>query len=227
MSNMGNMMKQAQKMQKKMAEVQKELALKTCEATAGGGMVTAVVNGDVKLESIKIDPSVVDPEDVEMLEDLVVAAVTEASKRAQEMVNEEMGKLTAGLGIEPCACRIETPDGYVLQFPIVVAVEPAQLAGRLHRIPEGVAARSQKIHRGAVLPRPGATTFSPVGLFQELGCRRTGDLIGFDAREEDDRAPGPHCGNCAESRFQPARRDEGDVRTTITDRIHDRHAGEV
>ncbi|MCK4739445.1 MAG: YbaB/EbfC family nucleoid-associated protein [Deltaproteobacteria bacterium] len=99
MSNMGNMMKQAQKMQKKMAEVQKELSLKTCEASAGGGMVTAVVNGDVKLESIKIDPSVVDPADVEMLEDLIIAAVSEATKRAQDMVNDEMGKITSGLGI--------------------------------------------------------------------------------------------------------------------------------
>lgn len=98
--NLNNMMKQAQKMQKKMAEVQAGLALKSCEATVGGGMVTAVVNGDMKLVSIVIDPSVVDPEDVEMLQDLIMAAVSEATKRATEMVSEEMGKVTAGLGLD-------------------------------------------------------------------------------------------------------------------------------
>ncbi len=98
--NIGNMMKQAQKMQKKMAEVQKSLGEKSCEASAGGGMVTAVVSGDLRLVSIKIDPSVVDPSDVDMLQDLVVAAVNEATKRANEMVNEEMGKVTSGLGLD-------------------------------------------------------------------------------------------------------------------------------
>ena len=96
---MGNIMKQAQKMQQKMAEVQKGLSEKTCEASAGGGMVTAVVNGEFKLVSVKIDPSVVDPADVEMLEDLIMAAVAEATKRAQEMAAEEMGKVTSGLGL--------------------------------------------------------------------------------------------------------------------------------
>jgi DNA-binding YbaB/EbfC family protein len=100
MSNpLGNIMKQAQKMQEKMAEIQKGLASKTCEASAGGGMVTATVNGNLKLVSIKIDPSVVDPDDVEMLEDLIVAAVNEAFKRTQQMVSEEMASVTAGLGI--------------------------------------------------------------------------------------------------------------------------------
>jgi hypothetical protein len=97
--NLGNMMKQAQKMQKKMAEVQSGLAEKSCEASSGGGMVTAVVSGELKLLSLKIDPSVVDPEDVDMLQDLIMAAVSEATIRAQEMANEEMGKVTAGLNI--------------------------------------------------------------------------------------------------------------------------------
>ncbi len=92
-------MRQAQKMQEKMAEIQKGLAEKTCQASSGGGMVTVTVNGALKVVDIKIDRSVVDPEDVEMLEDLVMAAVNEAFKRAQEMVSEEMSKVTSGLGI--------------------------------------------------------------------------------------------------------------------------------
>lgn len=86
-------------MQEKMAEIQKGLASKTVEASAGGGMVTATVSGDLKLVSIKIDPSVVDPADVEMLEDLISAAVNEAFKRAQQMVSEEMSSVTSGLGL--------------------------------------------------------------------------------------------------------------------------------
>ncbi|MCK5237826.1 MAG: YbaB/EbfC family nucleoid-associated protein [Deltaproteobacteria bacterium] len=97
--NLNNMLKQAQKMQKKMADVQAGLAEKTCEASSGGGMVTATVNGELKLVSIKIDPTVVDPADVEMLEDLVTAAVSEATTRANEMVSEEMSKVTGGLNI--------------------------------------------------------------------------------------------------------------------------------
>lgn len=99
MSKMADMMKQAQKMQAELGDIQKGLATKTCEAQSGGGMVTATVSGDLKLRSIKIDSSVVDCEDVEMLEDLVVAAVNEAFKRAQEMASEEMGKVTQGLNI--------------------------------------------------------------------------------------------------------------------------------
>ena len=99
MSNMANLMRQAQQMQKKMAEVQKGLKEKTCEAASGGGMVTATVSGDLRLVSLKIDKTVVNPEDVEMLEDLVLAAVNEGYKRAQDMAAEEMGKVTKGLGI--------------------------------------------------------------------------------------------------------------------------------
>lgn len=98
--NLGNMMRQAQKMQEKMAEVQKELGKKTCEASSGGGMVTAVVNGNQELVSLRIDASVVDPEDVEMLQDLIVAAVNEGSRISKDMVSKEMASLTSGLGID-------------------------------------------------------------------------------------------------------------------------------
>jgi len=92
-------MKQAQKMQEQMMRVQDELAAKTVEATAGGGMITAVVNGKHELVSLKIEKEVVDPEDIEMLQDLVVAAVNEGVRRAQEMAAEEMSKVTGGLNI--------------------------------------------------------------------------------------------------------------------------------
>jgi len=98
--NIGNLMRQAQKMQEKMAEMQKELGTRTCEASSGGGMVTAVVNGNQELVSIKIDRDVVDPEDVDMLQDLIAAAVNEAFRRSKQMVNDEMGKLTSGLGVD-------------------------------------------------------------------------------------------------------------------------------
>lgn len=96
---LGNLMRQAQKMQEKMAQMQKELASKTVEASSGGGMVTATVNGSQELVALKIDPSVVDPKDIEMLQDLVVAAVSEGLRKSKEMVQEEMGKLTSGMGL--------------------------------------------------------------------------------------------------------------------------------
>ncbi len=96
---LGNLMRQAQKMQEKMAEIQKELATRTIEASAGGGMVTATVNGAQEVVSVKIDPSVVDPKDIDMLQDLVTAAVNEGLRRSKQMVSDEMGKLTAGLGM--------------------------------------------------------------------------------------------------------------------------------
>jgi len=99
MKNLGSIMKQAQKMQAQIAKIQEELALKTVEASAGGGMVTVVANGKQEIVSIKIEPEVVDPKDVEMLQDLVVAAVNEALRKAQEMVAEEMSKVTGGLQI--------------------------------------------------------------------------------------------------------------------------------
>lgn len=99
MKNMGKLMKQAQQLQNKMNRLQEELAEKTVEATAGGGMVKVVANGKQQIVSIHIEKEVVDPEDVEMLQDLVLAAVNDALNRAQEMVSEEMGKLTGGLNI--------------------------------------------------------------------------------------------------------------------------------
>ncbi|MEE4363109.1 MAG: YbaB/EbfC family nucleoid-associated protein [Desulfotignum sp.] len=99
MKNMNNMMKQAQQLQKKMLKAQQDLATKTVEASAGGGMVKVVANGSQKIESIVLEKEVVDPEDVEMLQDLVLAAVNDALNRSQEMVSAEMGKLTGGLNI--------------------------------------------------------------------------------------------------------------------------------
>ena len=95
----GNIMKQAQQMQAKIARVQQELEKKEIEATAGGGMVKARVNGKQELLSLQIEKDVVDPEDVEMLQDLVLAAVNEAIKQSQEMIKQEMGKATGGMNI--------------------------------------------------------------------------------------------------------------------------------
>ena len=96
---MGNMLKQAQKLQSQIFKLQEELAERTVETSVGGGMVKAVANGKQELLSITIEPEVVDPEDVQMLQDLVVAAVNDALKKAQEMVSEEMTKLTGGFKI--------------------------------------------------------------------------------------------------------------------------------
>lgn len=94
-----NIMKQAQKMQKQMVEIQEELANRTVEASVGGGVVTVVANGQQDIISITIDPEVVDPDDVEMLQDLIIAAVNEAHRKAQELMTTEMSKLTGGLKI--------------------------------------------------------------------------------------------------------------------------------
>ncbi|NLW23144.1 MAG: YbaB/EbfC family nucleoid-associated protein [Tissierellia bacterium] len=99
MGNMGNMMKQVQKMQKQMEELQRQLEEKEVEASVGGGAVIAKANGKKEILSIKIDESVVDPEDVEMLEDLILAAVNEALRNAEEMVTKEMAKITGGMNI--------------------------------------------------------------------------------------------------------------------------------
>ncbi|MDD4457264.1 MAG: YbaB/EbfC family nucleoid-associated protein [Syntrophotalea acetylenica] len=96
---LGNIMKQAQLMQQKMERLQQELATRQVEASAGGGMVTAVVNGQHQVVSLRIEASVVDPEDVEMLQDLVLAAVNEALKKSQDMAQQEMNKLTGGVNI--------------------------------------------------------------------------------------------------------------------------------
>lgn len=86
-------------MQKKMMQLQEELATKTVESTAGGGMIAVVVNGKHELVSIKIDKEVVNPEDIEMLQDLIVAAVNEGVRKAQEMASAEMSKITGGLNV--------------------------------------------------------------------------------------------------------------------------------
>lgn len=99
MANMGKMMKQVQKMQKEMARMQEELKDKTVEATAGGGVIKVVANGKQEILSIEISPEAVDPEDVEMLQDLVLAAVNEVLQKSQEMVQSEMQKITGGLNI--------------------------------------------------------------------------------------------------------------------------------
>lgn len=95
----GNIMKQAKMMQEQIGKVQEELAGRTVEASAGGGMIVAVVSGAQELISIKIDPEVVDPDDIEMLQDLIVAAVNEGIKRSQEMMAAEMSKITGGMNI--------------------------------------------------------------------------------------------------------------------------------
>ena len=92
-----DLLKQAQKMQKKMMESQEALSQKTVEASAGGGMVKVVMNGKHEVISVTIDPEVVDPQDIEMLEDLVAAAVTEAANRVEEMVRDEMSSITGGI----------------------------------------------------------------------------------------------------------------------------------
>lgn len=97
--NMGNLLKQAQQFQSKMAKLQEELAERTVEASSGGGMVTVVANGRQEILSITIDPEVVDRDDIEMLQDLILAAVNDALARAKSMLNEEMGKLTQGLNL--------------------------------------------------------------------------------------------------------------------------------
>jgi len=95
----GDLMKQAQKMQQEMSRIQEEVKKKTVEASAGGGMVTVIANGAMEIVSIKVEPDVVNPDDIEMLQDLIVAATNEALRRAQQMVTEEMGKVTGGLNI--------------------------------------------------------------------------------------------------------------------------------
>lgn len=99
MGNMQGMMKQMQKMQKKMAEAQEELGEKRIEGTAGGGMVTVVVSGHKEVLEVNIKEEVVDPEDIEMLQDLVLAATNDALKNAEELSNKTMGQFTKGINL--------------------------------------------------------------------------------------------------------------------------------
>ncbi len=99
MKGMGNMMKQAQQMQAKMMKMQEELSHKTIEATSGGGMIKVIANGKQQIVSIDIEKEVVDPDDVEMLQDLILAAINDALAKSQEMVSGEMSKITGGMNI--------------------------------------------------------------------------------------------------------------------------------
>ena len=99
MKNLGNIMNQAKMMQNKLAQIQEEMGNKTVEASSGGGMVTVTANGRQEVLSVKIEPEVVNPDDVEMLQDLIQAAVNDALRKAQELVAQEMAKVTGGLKI--------------------------------------------------------------------------------------------------------------------------------
>ena len=99
MKGMGNIMKQAQKMQAKMIKIQEELAEKTVEASVGGGVVKVVASGKQQIMGIEIEKEVVDPDDVDMLQDLILAAVNDALAKSQEMAQEEMAKITGGMNI--------------------------------------------------------------------------------------------------------------------------------
>ncbi|NLK98666.1 MAG: YbaB/EbfC family nucleoid-associated protein [Epulopiscium sp.] len=97
--NMNNLLKQAQKMQKEMEKMQQELEEKTISATAGGGAVEVVFNGKKQLQSITIKPEVIDPDDVEMLQDLILAAVNEGLRQVDEVANQQMGRITGGMNL--------------------------------------------------------------------------------------------------------------------------------
>lgn len=99
MKGFGNMLKEAQKLQAQLEALREEVAKRKVEATAGGGMVTVAANGNGEILSIKIEREVINPEDAQMLEDLVLAACNEALRKSREMVQAEMGKLTGGLRI--------------------------------------------------------------------------------------------------------------------------------
>ena len=101
MGNMAGMMKRVQKMQNEMKKMQDELKRKTVDVTAGGGAVKIVMDGEKQVQSLTLDPAAVDPEDVEMLQDLLTAAFNEATRKVDDMMKAEMGKLTAGLGLPP------------------------------------------------------------------------------------------------------------------------------
>ena len=97
MGGMGDILKQAQKMQQRLLEIQLELKQRVVEGSAGGGMVRVAVNGEQQVLSVKVDPQAVNPEDVELLEDMVLAAVNQALEKARQMAQEEMAKVTGGL----------------------------------------------------------------------------------------------------------------------------------
>jgi DNA-binding YbaB/EbfC family protein len=100
MKGLGDIVKQAQQLQERLHQIQEEAGNRTVEASAGGGMVTATVNGRLELVDLKIEPAVLETKDADMLRDLVRAAVNEGIRRAQQMVAEEMGKITGGLNLK-------------------------------------------------------------------------------------------------------------------------------
>ena len=97
--NMNNLMKQAQKMQQQMMEAQEALSAKSLEVTSGGGAIKIVISGTKEIKEIKLKPDVIDPDDIEMLEDLLLSAINEAFRQADELSNKEMGKFTGGMGL--------------------------------------------------------------------------------------------------------------------------------
>lgn len=99
--NMAGMMKKVQKLQQQMARMQDDLKQKTVEVSSGGGVIKVVMNGEKQVVSLTIDPSAVDPQDVEMLQDLISAAINESVKKVDDMMASEMGKLTGGLNLPP------------------------------------------------------------------------------------------------------------------------------
>ncbi|SEJ43940.1 hypothetical protein SAMN05660742_107167 [Propionispira arboris] len=101
MGNMGGMMKKVQKLQAEMGKMQEELKTRTIDVSAGGGAIKVVMNGEKQIQSLIIDPAAVDPEDVEMLQDLISAAINEAVKKVDDLMASEMGKLTGGLNLPP------------------------------------------------------------------------------------------------------------------------------
>ena len=101
MGNMAGMMKRVQKMQNEMKKMQDELKRKTVDVTAGGGAVKIVMDGEKQVQSLTLDPAAVDPEDVEMLQDLLTAAFNESTRKVDDMMKTEMGKLASGLGLPP------------------------------------------------------------------------------------------------------------------------------
>ena len=99
--NMNSLMKQAQKMQKQMAEMQEDLAKKSLEVSSGGGAIKVTINGEKQITSLEISPDAVDPDDIEMLQDLVMTAVNEGMRQMEEMASSQMAKLTGGMGLPP------------------------------------------------------------------------------------------------------------------------------
>ncbi len=101
MNQLQQMLKQAQKIQNQMTEAQEKLAAQEVQGTSGGGLVTVTVNGRAEMKRIKVDPSLLTPEEGEVLEDLIIAAYNDAKSKAESMMSEEMGKITGGLGLPP------------------------------------------------------------------------------------------------------------------------------